>query len=71
MTRPPDFRIRYKKTLKSTGSPIIVWDTNEGVEYACSSFELKNCDVKMYYGNSIKQEKACGATTILEVWRNG
>ena len=45
MTRPPDFRIRYKKTLKSTGSPIIVWDTNEGVEYACSSFELKNCDV--------------------------
>lgn len=68
--RPPDFRIRYKKTLKGTGSPIIVWDTKENAEYACSSFELKNCDVKMYYGNSIKQEKACGATTILEVWRN-
>jgi hypothetical protein len=68
--RQPDFRIRYKKTLKKTGSPIIVWDLEKDSEYNCSSFELKNCSIRMYFGNSIKQEKQCGATTILEVWKN-
>lgn len=68
--RDPDFRLRYKKTLKQTGSPIVVWDLVNNTEYTTDSFELKNCDIKMFFGNAIKQEKTCGATTILEVWKN-
>lgn len=64
----PDFRIRYKKTLKNTGKPIVVWDMKKDIEYTTDSFELSNCSIRMYFGNSIKQEKACGATTILEVF---
>lgn len=69
--RDPDFRLRYKKSLKKTGSPIVVWDLAKNKEYTVSSFELDNCNIKMYFGNAIKQEKQCGATTILEVWKNG
>lgn len=68
--RSPDYRLRYKKTLKKTGKPIIVWDCNDNKEYTTDSFELNNCNIRMYFGNAISHEKSCGATTILEVWNN-
>tara|TARA_R100000406_G_C3023422_1_gene101140 strand:- start:22 stop:243 length:222 start_codon:yes stop_codon:yes gene_type:complete len=67
--REPDFRIRYKKTLPEPNR-LVVWDVNQGTEYECSSFELKNCDIKMIYGNSKAQEIQCGAKAILEVYKN-
>jgi len=66
---PPDFRIRYNKNKKSTGKPIVVWDIAKDVEYFTDSFDMTNCDIKMYFGNAIKQEKYCGTTTSLLVWK--
>lgn len=66
----PDYRIRYNKNLKSTGKPIIIWDVKKEIEYTTDCFELDNCKIQIVFGNSIKQEKACGATTILKVWAN-
>jgi hypothetical protein len=39
-----------------------------GIEYETDSFELEGCKIVMKYGNSIKQEKQCGAKLILEVY---
>jgi hypothetical protein len=68
--KTPDFRIRYKKTLKQSGKPIVVWDVKNNVEYTTDSFELDNCSIKVIFGNAIGPEKTCGATTILEVFKN-
>ena len=67
--REPDFRIRYKKTLPEP-KRLVVWDTKKNKEYITDKFELKNCDIKMVYGNSKAQELLCGAKAILEVYKN-
>jgi len=48
---------------------LVVWDVRENYEYETDKFELVNCKIVMAYGNSIKQEKACGAKLILEVYQ--
>jgi len=61
------YRLRYKKTLKAPNR-LVVWDVRENYEYETDHFELEGCKIVMSYGNSIKQEKACGAKLILEVY---
>ena len=61
------YRLRYKKTLKEPNR-LVVWDVRKGIEYETDSFELEGCKIVMKYGNSIKQEKQCGAKLILEVY---
>ena len=61
------YRLRYKKTLPEPNR-LVVWDVRKGIEYNTDSFELEGCKIVMKYGNSIKQEKQCGAKLILEVY---
>lgn len=61
------YRLRYKKTL-TPPNRLVVWDVRENYEYETDHFELEGCKIVMAYGNSIKQEKACGAKLILEVY---
>jgi hypothetical protein len=61
------YRLRYKKTLPEPNR-LVVWDVRKEVEYETDSFELEGCKIVMKYGNSIKQEKQCGAKLILEVY---
>lgn len=61
------YRLRYKKTLTAPNR-LVVWDVREDYEYETDKFELVNCKIVMAYGNSIKQEKVCGAKLILEVY---
>ena len=61
------YRLRYKKTLKAPNR-LVVWDVRENHEYETDHFELEGCKIVMAYGNSIKQEKSCGAKLILEVY---
>ena len=61
------YRLRYKKTLEEPNR-LVVWDVRKGIEYNTDSFELEGCKIVMKYGNSIKQEKQCGAKLILEVY---
>lgn len=61
------YRLRYKKTLPEPNR-LVVWDVRKGTEYETDSFELEGCKIVMKYGNSIKQEKQCGAKLILEVY---
>ncbi len=65
----PDFRLRYNRNAPEPNR-LIVWDIKNNKEYKTSHFDLDNCRISMYYGNSIKQEKTCGAKLILEVWKN-
>lgn len=67
----PRYRLRYKKTLKETGSPIVVWDLLLNKETTTDVFYREHVDISMRFGNSIKQEIQCGATTILEVYEKG
>ena len=62
----PDFRLRYNKNLPEPNR-LVVWDVKNDREYTTSHFDLTGCRISMFYGNSIKQEKACGAKFILEV----
>ena len=62
------YRLRYKKTLPEPNR-IVVWDVEKNEEYTTDKFEFKGCTIKMAYGNSVKQEKTCGAKVILEVWK--
>ena len=64
----PDFRLRYNRNAPEPNR-LIVWDIKNNKEYKTSHFDLDNCRISMYYGNSIKQEKTCGAKLILEVWK--
>lgn len=61
------YRLRYKKTLKAPNR-LVVWDVRKNYEYETDRFELEGCKIVMAYGNSIKQEKLCGAKLILEVY---
>ena len=65
--RKPDFRLRYNKNLPEPNR-LVVWDVKNDKEYTTSHFELDGCKIVMAYGNSIKQEKLCGAKLILEVY---
>lgn len=61
------YRIRYKKTLQEP-KRIVVWDVENNREYVTDKFHMENCTVEMSYGNSIQQEKRCGAKVILEIF---
>ena len=61
------YRIRYKKTLPEP-KRIVVWDVENNREYVTDKFHMENCTVEMSYGNSIQQEKRCGAKVILEIF---
>lgn len=61
------YRARYNRWLKEPNR-LIVWDVKENVETHMSKFELENCKIKIQYGNSIKQEKACKAKMIIEIY---
>ena len=67
--RDPDYRIRYKKTLHEP-KRLVVWDMKKNEEYITDKFELKNCDIRMVFGNSKAQELKCKAKAILEVYKN-
>lgn len=60
-------RIWYCKNLKKTGKPIIVKDMDTKKQYTTDSIVLRNVDIKMFFGNAKGNEKASGATTVLEV----
>lgn len=67
----PRYRLRYKKTLKKTGNPIVVWDMLTNEETTTNKFNLDECKIEMKYGNAIGVENLCGATTILTVFVKG
>lgn len=62
------YRLWYKKTLKKTGKPLMVQDLLHGITYSTDKFEFVDCDIKMSFNNSVGESKACGATTVLEVY---
>ena len=66
--KEPDFRLRYNRNLPEPNR-LVVWDVKNNKEYTTSHFDLTGCRISMFYGNSIKQEKRCGAKLILEVWK--
>lgn len=68
--RTPDFRVRYNRNRKKDGNPITVWDMKNGTEWFTDYFHQSDCDVVVKFGNAIAQEKACGATSIMEVFKN-
>ena len=61
------YRLRYKKTLDAPNR-IVVWDMRKNIEYTTDKFSFEICKIEMSFGNSIKQEKYCGAKVILEVY---
>jgi len=61
------YRARYNRWLKEPNR-LVVWDVRNNVEKQMSKFELDNCKIKIKYGNSIKQEKECGAKMIIEIY---
>ena len=62
------YLVWYKKTLKHTGKPIMVKNVLTGELYSTDKFNMNNCEIRMSFNNSIGESKACGATTVLEVW---
>jgi hypothetical protein len=62
------FIVWYKKTLKSTGKPLVIKDMITGQLKLSDRFEMKNIDVRMVFENTRDEAKVCGATTVLEVW---
>ena len=68
LTRFIRYMIWYKKTLKKTGEPIMVKDLWTNTIYNTDHFDLNNCAVRMAFMNTQKEAKACGATTVLEVY---
>lgn len=62
------YRIWYKKTLKKTGNPLMVQDVLTGKTINTDSFNMENCEIRIAFNNSVGEAKACGATTILEVY---
>lgn len=62
------YRIWYKKTLKQTGEPLMVQDLWTGTTINTSQFVMKGCDISISFNNAVGESKACGATTILEVF---
>jgi len=69
MTKRLLYRIWYKKTLKRTGKPLMVQDVLTGNIVNVEKFDMVNCDISISFNNSIGEAKACGATTILEVYQ--
>lgn len=67
--RIPDYRIRYNKNRKKDGNPITVWNVHKNTEEFTDHFSVDDCDITVRFGNAILQEKACGATSILEVYQ--
>lgn len=62
----------YKKTLKSSGKPIVV-QQGKGknlIEYRVDNFNLDNCRIEMSFNNSVGSPKQAGATTTLNVFPN-
>jgi NAD(P)H-nitrite reductase large subunit len=67
-TKTLKYRIWYKKTLKQTGMPICVQDVATGLITFTNEFKLEGCEIRIAFENSHGASKACGATTILEVY---
>ena len=67
--RIPDYRIRYNKNRKKDGNPITVWNVHKNTEEYTDHFSVDDCDITVRFGNAILREKACGATSILEVYK--
>lgn len=61
-------RIHYCKSLKKTGKPIIVLDTDTNKEYNTDLIEMRNVNIRVAFNNSKGKESRRGATTILEVF---
>ena len=64
-------RLWYCKADKKTGKPIIIQDLIKNTTKNVSSINMKNVNIRMAFNNSQGQAKNSGATTILEVYKNG
>ncbi len=64
-------RLWYCKADKASGKPIIIQDLIKGTTKNTNKIDMKNVNIRMSFNNSQGKSKASGATTILEVYKNG
>lgn len=67
---PADIRIHYCKYHKASGLPLMVTELGHD-EYQTDNVELKNVNIRVKFMNGNPKELNRGATSVLEVWRNG